>query len=368
MHSRTIAPSYPNALLIPQGSFSELPPITLGRAMTLIGSGESVHLRLRSSTISPVHAAVLNVGGQLMIRDLGSHTHVYVNQMRVREAILQDGDQIRMGRLRIAVQIGDGEPTAPASSVPDAWLWNESGEPLKVMSPVYAIGSHPESDLVLNPEQPPVLAAIFTLGSRRVLRNLGHADAVRVNGARVQQAALIEGDVIEIGEVRVQFELEGQPCRKASSDEPSAQDDASSTKDKISRPTYVQGKMPSTLGMPISIDQQSITTAGRHTELPALPSAAPTVAEVIHQRHSEDANNPSNSVSAELYERARSWGPLARALMTVPQMPAPSVVPEIEATALPGRSHRWKHLSLAAVAVLIAIGLGAWLHLRGVGL
>lgn len=367
MHSRTIAPSYPNALLIPQGSFSELPPITLGRAMTLIGSGDSVHLRLRSSTISPVHAAVLNVGRQLMIRDLGSHTHVYVNQMRVREAILHDGDQIRMGRLRIAVQIGDVEPGTPAPSVPDAWLWNESGEPLKVMSPVHSIGSHPESDLVLNPEQPPVLAAIFTLGSRRVLRNLGQADAVRVNGAGIQQAVLLEGDVIEFGEVRVQFELEGQPCRDASNDQPPAQDD-SSTEDRISRPTYVQGKMPLTLGMPISIDQQSITTAGRHIESPALTSATPTVAEVVDQRHSNDANTPRDAVSAELYERARSWGPLGRALMTVPQIPAPSLVPEIEAPALPVRSYRWKHLSLAAVAVLVAIGLGAWLHLRGMGL
>lgn len=386
MHSRTIAASYPNASLIPQGSYSDLPSITLGRPMTLIGSGDGVHLRLRSRTISPVHAMVLNVDGKLLLRDLASQTHVYVNRRKVRECTLQHGDQIRMGRIRFEVQITDPTPCEAAEPAPAAWLWSESGEATLVCSSLYLIGSHPESDLLLDAHEPAAQAIIVTLGRQRLLRNLGPVDSVHVNGAGVQQAVLIEGDVIEIGAHRFQFELEEQYGADESNTKsaiepvsipPEPSSAISTIDDRIDPPTSMISPMPVHLGMQVSIDQQAPRFIERELDPEPQPQREPepgcvaatlgpaddSVAVAIPQPSPVD----SQTISPELSERARSWGPLARVLVAVPQQqqqpqstPAPVAV-----TAAPSAApRRWMRISLLAV-VIAAMGVGAWLHLRG---
>jgi len=62
-----------------------------------IGRHESNDLQLASRTVSNYHAEILNEGGKIILRDLGSTNGTFVNQERVRLRQLEVGDRIRIG-------------------------------------------------------------------------------------------------------------------------------------------------------------------------------------------------------------------------------------------------------------------------------
>src|SRR4051794_10381352 len=97
--SPSIQIARPNAKLKPLGEFFDMPQLPLRMPLTLLGSGPTVHVRLRSSTVDRVHALILNLDDRLLIRDLGSHTYVVVNGRAVRESPLREGDLIGIGRI-----------------------------------------------------------------------------------------------------------------------------------------------------------------------------------------------------------------------------------------------------------------------------
>jgi pSer/pThr/pTyr-binding forkhead associated (FHA) protein len=68
------------------------------------------------------------------------------------------------------------------------------------------IGRSPHSDLVLgDPTVSRVHAVVLREGGSWTIMDLDSANGVRVNGARVKQAVLGHGDVIEVGRVRLVF-------------------------------------------------------------------------------------------------------------------------------------------------------------------
>ena len=71
------------------------------------------------------------------------------------------------------------------------------------------IGRSPHSDLVL---ADPTVSRVHAVASREggswTITDLESTNGVRVNGARVKQAVLVRGDVIELGRVRLVFGLQ----------------------------------------------------------------------------------------------------------------------------------------------------------------
>jgi pSer/pThr/pTyr-binding forkhead associated (FHA) protein len=76
---------------------------SLDRPSTVIGRGRSADLILSEATISRAHAMIGFKGDKLFVQDLDSTNGTLVNGMREHQAELQDGDEVRMGRLRLRI-------------------------------------------------------------------------------------------------------------------------------------------------------------------------------------------------------------------------------------------------------------------------
>jgi hypothetical protein len=68
---------------------------------TLIGRSPECEVFLDDVTVSRRHAELLLEGEQFTIRDLGSLNGTFVNRQRVESAVLQDGDEVQVGKYRM---------------------------------------------------------------------------------------------------------------------------------------------------------------------------------------------------------------------------------------------------------------------------
>jgi pSer/pThr/pTyr-binding forkhead associated (FHA) protein len=82
---------------------------SLPRAVTLIGRREDCDLRIPLGEVSRKHCRFIIDNDMLRLEDLGSSNGTYHNGVRVREAIIQPGDAVRVGPVTFVVQI-DGVP------------------------------------------------------------------------------------------------------------------------------------------------------------------------------------------------------------------------------------------------------------------
>ncbi len=74
------------------GQVVELGPITL------IGSDPKCDVRVEDGFVSPTHAEIrAGIDGGFTIKDMGSKNGLFVNEQRVREEALVDGDAVRFG-------------------------------------------------------------------------------------------------------------------------------------------------------------------------------------------------------------------------------------------------------------------------------
>ncbi len=87
------------------------------RVMSLVGSAAGCKFRLTDPSVSRFHAALLRTAGALWIVDLLGRDGVRVNGERSRVALLQDGDELRIGRYRMRVHRGDHDETGDIASI-----------------------------------------------------------------------------------------------------------------------------------------------------------------------------------------------------------------------------------------------------------
>ena len=76
---------------------------SLDRPSTVIGRGRNADLILSEATISRAHAMVGFKGKQLFVQDLDSTNGTLVNGTREHQAELENGDEVRMGRLVLRI-------------------------------------------------------------------------------------------------------------------------------------------------------------------------------------------------------------------------------------------------------------------------
>lgn len=101
----------------------------------LIGRKMDADLRIPLADVSRSHCEIVVNGDKVSLRDLGSSNGTFVNNQRVKEAVLQPGDRIGVGRVVFTVQI-DGipedispvSPTAKAAATADAGAVTETAD------------------------------------------------------------------------------------------------------------------------------------------------------------------------------------------------------------------------------------------------
>jgi predicted component of type VI protein secretion system len=85
----------------PQGKQVEVPLGTL-----TIGRAEDSDLIIASTRVSRHHCEILNEANRVLVRDKGSGNGTLVNGEKVQEQMLNPGDEVQVGPLTFAVEIG----------------------------------------------------------------------------------------------------------------------------------------------------------------------------------------------------------------------------------------------------------------------
>lgn len=68
---------------------------------TVIGRSPECDLFLDDVTVSRRHAELVGEGDTFTIRDLGSLNGTYVNRKRIESAVLEDDDEVQIGKYRL---------------------------------------------------------------------------------------------------------------------------------------------------------------------------------------------------------------------------------------------------------------------------
>jgi len=83
--------------------------LVLDDAVTRLGRAEECEIRLDDITVSRWHAEIMHEGDDYRVRDAGSLNGTYVNNERIDEAPLHQGDELQVGKFRMVFfQKGDG--------------------------------------------------------------------------------------------------------------------------------------------------------------------------------------------------------------------------------------------------------------------
>jgi pSer/pThr/pTyr-binding forkhead associated (FHA) protein len=77
-----------------------------GEGTTLIGRSPECDVFLDDVTVSRRHAELHREGGKFTIRDLGSLNGTYVNRKRIESAVLEDDDEVQIGKYRLTFLTG----------------------------------------------------------------------------------------------------------------------------------------------------------------------------------------------------------------------------------------------------------------------
>jgi pSer/pThr/pTyr-binding forkhead associated (FHA) protein len=85
--------------------------VELTRANTLLGRHSEADVRLALPDVSRRHCRFLFREGVWQVIDLNSMNGTYVNEQRLQEASLTNGDRVRIGSLTFLVEIAAASPT-----------------------------------------------------------------------------------------------------------------------------------------------------------------------------------------------------------------------------------------------------------------
>jgi pSer/pThr/pTyr-binding forkhead associated (FHA) protein len=213
--------------------------VSLVRKQYTIGRSEDNAVRLTERNVSRHHALIERAGEGWVLKDLDSYNGCTVDDQVVRrEAALSHNSRLRIGDYSLLLYdsaLGEELESKPSAATLPAPS-NESGaQPRLVIVegpnagteyPLserrLLIGRGEECDIALNDTSVSRVHADIELdaGGRYRISDQQSSNGVRVNGVDVQTTTLYSGDLIELGDVHLQFVPRGQKFTR--SDHPRA--------------------------------------------------------------------------------------------------------------------------------------------------
>jgi len=209
---------YPSRRLVwpvlkPVGSDLDNPSVRINRLTCVVGDRSQVHLPLHSPLVSRAHALIVVDEGEVYIRDLASRNRLFVNGWAVNEVSLRPADLLQIGPFRFRCYAGFTQRRGEESErVWQAELIGgsgglDAGRRLSPTSRTVLIGRRDECDLVLaSPAASSVHAVIFRRGGDHFVRDLNSRTGTIVNGRRVRESKLKDGDELAIATAAWRFE------------------------------------------------------------------------------------------------------------------------------------------------------------------
>jgi len=177
-----------------------------------MGRAEDNEIILADVGVSRRHAAFVVNGGQVRVEDLGSGNGTYFRGRRVEAQALTDGDEVIIDPFVLRVRFhGVGADSASAADDAGARLDVISGPALARSS--YAIGtggltlgrSETRDVVITDAASSRHHCSVFLQDGRFVLRDMGSANGTYLNGNRVREGDLGDGDRVRIGNTEFRF-------------------------------------------------------------------------------------------------------------------------------------------------------------------
>jgi predicted component of type VI protein secretion system len=100
------------------------PDILVNADLVVVGRDPGCDARLDSPQISRMHCCLIEIGGGVLVRDLGSTNGVRINGRQSRSGRLRPGDELSVAHLRYRVEGGQsgssrcGSPWSPGTWTP----------------------------------------------------------------------------------------------------------------------------------------------------------------------------------------------------------------------------------------------------------
>lgn len=213
-----------------------------------IGRAQGCSVRLDEASISRLHAVIFPLGGGWVLQRKASFGAVLLNEQEVENAPLEGGEEVKIGVFSLRIEIQDPQPTSLTRSNPaitssknlvpsmdstGSLSADEDGRTKFVSAGASALfrmepGSANLDELLMEKD-----LVLFGRGSncdvvltekkasrkhfevRRqglsfFLKDLNSANGTLVNGNAVTEAELMAGDVIQVGESRIEFSIENK--------------------------------------------------------------------------------------------------------------------------------------------------------------
>lgn len=204
--------------------------VELTRCVSLIGSRAGCKLQLRSTEVSAVHAAIVNTGEDVYLRDLASTNGTFLNNLPARFEKLTDGDTMHVAdwelRVNITAYTLDTLSDLPHVSLePEPMAFgievNGTGKLSRLTKAVGVVGRREGCDVIVNDNRVSrVHLLLFTFSGRPVYYDLLSHNGVVLEGVRCSFAELHSGDVLDLGGIPVRIILPGVPRRTSTSTPP----------------------------------------------------------------------------------------------------------------------------------------------------
>lgn len=192
-----------------------LRPLELGRRLVRVMDDERT-VDVRGRTVAPNHFTVeLSASDHEQFADVADSLaqeladaarehardegYAFLGPVEVE---LVSTAELRTGTFRITARMRQGEGGVGAGS-----LVLPTGERVPLGNEPITIGRLPESNIVLaDPNVSRTHAEIRPRGSGFVVVDLGSTNGTRVNGVRIQERELVDGDELTFGNTRMRFE------------------------------------------------------------------------------------------------------------------------------------------------------------------
>lgn len=206
--------------------------VNLVRKEYTIGRDELNEVRLTERNVSRSHAKLERTGDAWLLTDLGSYTGTFVDNERINGHVTIGHDtRIRIGdyalllfddaQQSVAAQDRDAMtvpaplPSTPPKALSDrlvVLLGPNQGAEYALGERRLLIGRGEECDIALNDTSVSRVHADVERdeSGRFRIGDLGSSNGLRVNGMEVQDTTLYSGDIVELGDVELQFVPAGQ--------------------------------------------------------------------------------------------------------------------------------------------------------------
>lgn len=183
-----------------------------GEGVVRVGRAEDNEIVLSDVGVSRKHAQIRISRGEVTLLDLGSGNGCYLDGRRVDNYAVKNGDEIVIDPFVLEFRLKKSAPApAPAAPRPTARLDVIAGNGMASSS--YPIGprglsmgrSEDREVVVPDPAASRHHCSVIPQNGEYLLRDMGSANGVYVNGNRARDHVLADGDVIRIGNTELRF-------------------------------------------------------------------------------------------------------------------------------------------------------------------